>query len=282
MNVVEDVSVLVALSEKIKRDLNIKFDNLTEELQNESESTKTPINSDSILNEFKIKFELLQNALLESLKHTIGSIQKSNSEYISRGLSSVSTTIKQEVPTADDIISKLDISPFIDDAFSKLSKDIDNKLKDSLPDKELIVEELNLKFNRLNTNILHRLSNIGGGGSVNILDNDDVVYTKVSDITADSVLIFDSVKRKFVPQSMVDIINRIKVDLEMQYDRLIDSNANFTYIGEAAPGTATSDIKWRIKRVEELAGNDINIRWADGTSDLVKSWDNRQLYAYDI
>lgn len=60
---------------------------------------------------------------------------------------------------------------------------------------------------------------------------------------------------------------------------LDDVGAGVTYVGEADPGTATSDNAWRIKRITET-GPDIVIAWADGVATFVKVWDDRTSYTY--
>ena len=64
-----------------------------------------------------------------------------------------------------------------------------------------------------------------------------------------------------------------------QYDRLVDVEGDYTYVGEALPGTAQSTAEWRIKRIHE-SGEDINIIWADGTAEFEKAWDDRATYTY--
>ena len=94
-------------------------------------------------------------------------------------------------------------------------------------------------------------------------------------------MIFDSAKQKFVSEELNSILERLRVDLEVQYDRLVDVEGSFTYIGEADPGTATSSALWRIKRVYETnSEGDIEIIWANGSSDFDKVWDDRATYSY--
>ncbi len=55
------------------------------------------------------------------------------------------------------------------------------------------------------------------------------------------------------------------------------------YIGEAMPGTATSAAKWRIRLMEYDDGTTkppTGEIWADGTSNFVKVWDDRDSYSY--
>jgi hypothetical protein len=52
------------------------------------------------------------------------------------------------------------------------------------------------------------------------------------------------------------------------------TTANVTYIGEAVPGTATSDAGWRIQRVT-VSGTTTTIEWGGGGSKFDQIWDNR-------
>ena len=123
------------------------------------------------------------------------------------------------------------------------------------------------------------LSTLGGGGSYKILDNADVEYKQLSVVEEDSILIYDPTKKKFVVTNMSEVLQRLKVDVETQYNKLIDCESPYTYVGEAQPGTGTAEAKWRIKRIEEV-GHDYNILWAEGTADFTKIWDNRLTFTY--
>lgn len=126
-----------------------------------------------------------------------------------------------------------------------------------------------------------------GGGSVNILDNDDVVFSKPEQLANNDILIFQQDIQKFSAINIVDVINNIKVELEMQFDKLvdeqvIDENTTYTYIGEASPGSSKSNAVWRIKRVSEYANGSIEILWANDTANLDKIWNSRTTYSYDV
>jgi len=49
-------------------------------------------------------------------------------------------------------------------------------------------------------------------------------------------------------------------------------------VGEAAIGTATSDNKWRIKKIDSTSG--VVIQWAQGTAGFDYIWDNRASLTY--
>lgn len=62
---------------------------------------------------------------------------------------------------------------------------------------------------------------------------------------------------------------------------LVYSGTNVEYIGEAAPGTATSEVKWRIQKITYNAmGLPLTIKWANGSADFDKEFDERTSYAY--
>lgn len=62
----------------------------------------------------------------------------------------------------------------------------------------------------------------------------------------------------------------------------IQNNASgqVEYVGEAYPGTSTSEARWRIKKIEYNGENPSSVSWADGTSRFTKIWDNRASYSY--
>jgi len=64
------------------------------------------------------------------------------------------------------------------------------------------------------------------------------------------------------------------------YDKLIDDESPYIYIGEVEAGTNTSAPSWRIKRIDSTNDPDVDIRWADGTTDFTKTWDDRATYTY--
>jgi|TARA_R110000803_G_scaffold46198_17_gene97148 hypothetical protein len=169
---------------------------------------------------------------------------------------------KGETPPAPDYTEKFE------EALSKFNKTISKN-------QEEINKNVNSQIRKLN-------SLAGGGGSYKIVDNADVDKAAILNVVADAILIYDPVKKKFVAQDFLSIIDRLKADLEVQYDKLIDEDADnsFTYVGEAVPGTDKSATIWRIKRIYELAGGDLEILWANGTSSFDKTWDDRATYTY--
>ena len=58
------------------------------------------------------------------------------------------------------------------------------------------------------------------------------------------------------------------------------SGSNIEYIGEAQPGTAAADNRWRIKKLTYSGDNVVSMHWASGTEDFDKTWDDRATYTY--
>lgn len=120
---------------------------------------------------------------------------------------------------------------------------------------------------------------ISGGGSVRILDNDDVEFSPLSKVTENSILIFDSSKQKFVLKDLVEYIQTIQTGVDVQYNKIVETIGSFTYIGEAMPGSTEVSSVWRIRRIETV-GDIMYTLWADGTSDFIKSWSDKLTYTY--
>jgi len=145
-----------------------------------------------------------------------------------------------------------------------------------------IIKKLTLKVNNMITQLMTfgQASSSSGGGSTKLLDNDDVEFTKLSNVDNNAILIFDNTKKKFVAVDLFQIISNIQTEVEVQYNKLIDVEGNITYIGEADPGTPESTQKWRIKRVIENSG-DFAITWANGSAEFDKVWTDRLGYNYE-
>ena len=64
------------------------------------------------------------------------------------------------------------------------------------------------------------------------------------------------------------------------YDTEVDFDGSVLYVGEAAPGSATSAAAWRIKKLTEAVDGDLSGKYADGEATFTKIWDNRASYTY--
>jgi hypothetical protein len=108
----------------------------------------------------------------------------------------------------------------------------------------------------------------------------DVDSDLVINLQEDSILIYNATSNEFVAESFLQVLERLKAELEVQYDRLVDEEGTFTYIGEADPGTTQATALWRIKRVSEQPDGDLEILWANGSAAFDKIWTSRAVYTY--
>lgn len=149
-------------------------------------------------------------------------------------------------------------------------------------------DDFDLDFDQKTTDHLNE-------GTVNLYFSDHRVDARVADtsisalldvdsdlivnLEEDSILIYNSAGNHFVAESFLSILDRLRAELEVMYDKLVDEDGTITYIGEAEPGSSRSDNVWRIKRVEEI-NNDIEILWAEGSAAFDKNWENRKNYQF--
>lgn len=62
------------------------------------------------------------------------------------------------------------------------------------------------------------------------------------------------------------------------YTTRIVASGNYTYIGKALIGTATSAASWQVQRIDATSGT--VILWADGDADFDNVWDNYASLSY--
>lgn len=68
---------------------------------------------------------------------------------------------------------------------------------------------------------------------------------------------------------------------EVPYDKLVDFiDDDHAYIGECDPGGDEAAAVWRIRYVIFASDGDVSSKWANGTSDFDKIWNNRASYTY--
>jgi len=70
----------------------------------------------------------------------------------------------------------------------------------------------------------------------------------------------------------------LTLDGNLYTTRLDEASATITYVGVAAPGTATSAASWRIKRLDSTAG--LIVLYADADTNFDNIWDNRAALTY--
>jgi hypothetical protein len=90
----------------------------------------------------------------------------------------------------------------------------------------------------------------------------DPVSQKYLDVTTTNPLVTEAQERQLI--------------LEADYD----INNHPIYVGDALPGTTTSDANWRIKQITWVGNNATSILWADGNTKFDNVWDNRTLLTY--
>lgn len=194
-------------------------------------------------------------------------------------------------------VDRKEIDKYVNELFDSMHQQLDKKqieLNEALDVNQTNeLEEFKKKITKLVSDNIQKHKNMidakvssrdwassAGGGSVNILQMDDVEFKKRHQVEGDAILIFDETKQKFISESFNDIIERLQVGMEVQYDRLVDTEGDFIYIGEAVPGSARDAAVWRIKRVYEI-GDDIEIIWADNSASFDKVWNDSATYEYN-
>ena len=66
--------------------------------------------------------------------------------------------------------------------------------------------------------------------------------------------------------------------MAVQIDNAIDGVT--IYVGQAPIGSATSDAKWQIKRLDISGTSTVGVVYASGNNAYDKVWDNRTGYTY--
>lgn len=129
----------------------------------------------------------------------------------------------------------------------------------------------------------------GGGGEANtganvgtagegVYDSKSGVslrFRKLNSLTSALTISLDA------PNQKIDFnIDTDALSAAMAYKTEVDEvSASVTYVGIAAPGTATSAASWQIKKII-TTGADIEIVFADGNSNFDNVWDNRAGLSY--
>ena len=77
---------------------------------------------------------------------------------------------------------------------------------------------------------------------------------------------------------MTTFSSQVKRSLNVSaYKVLFDDTGDYTYIGNAVPGTLTSATLWQIRRITSADGS---VMWADGDIKFDNEWDERTGYGY--
>ena len=81
-----------------------------------------------------------------------------------------------------------------------------------------------------------------------------------------------------VPVSVAATLNT-SAQPDLVVEKIDQASATVTYIGQAAPGTATSAAGWRIQRMS-VSGTITTFEYADGDLSFNNIWDNRASLTY--
>lgn len=140
--------------------------------------------------------------------------------------------------------TKVEVPGFseLKDAISAVGEKIDNIKGFEIPEKLIYKDQLKVSVDR-----------IGGGGGA--IDTSSLATAAKQD----------------------DIIAALGGGVKI---KKIDEALPYTYIGEAAVGTATGAASWSIKRIDETSDPDIEILYA-GTGVYDQIWDNRVGLTYN-
>ena len=98
-----------------------------------------------------------------------------------------------------------------------------------------------------------------------------------------TVVIDDSTPVDVAVTGTVPVSVASTLDVEQQpslvVEKIDQASATVTYIGQAAPGTATSAASWRIQRMS-VSGTVTTLEYADGDLNFNNVWDNRAALTY--
>lgn len=81
-----------------------------------------------------------------------------------------------------------------------------------------------------------------------------------------------------VPVSVAATLNT-SAQPDLVVEKIDQASATVTYIGQAAPGAATSAASWRIQRMS-VSGTVTTMEYADGDLSFNNIWDNRASLSY--
>ncbi len=98
-------------------------------------------------------------------------------------------------------------------------------------------------------------------------DNRSVYYSMSGASSADSI-------------SGLETYIRTIMEEDSLTTKLIDTDGDYKYIGEAEAGASEASAVWRIKRIEFLSGDDVEIKWLNGSTAYENTWASRTSPSY--
>ncbi len=114
------------------------------------------------------------------------------------------------------------------------------------------------------------------GGAVGLTDA-ELRATPVDVLIDDSTPVSVAVDGT-VPVSVAATLNT-SAQPDLVVEKIDQASATVTYLGQAAPGTATSAASWRIQRMS-VSGTVTTMEYADGDLSYNNVWDNRASMSY--
>lgn len=118
---------------------------------------------------------------------------------------------------------------------------------------------------------------VSGGG----LTDAELRATPVD--VAGTISVDDSTPISVAVDGTVPVSVAATLDVETQpslvVEKIDQASATATYIGQAAPGTATSAASWRIQRMS-VSGTVTTLEYADGDLSFNNIWDSRASLTY--
>lgn len=79
--------------------------------------------------------------------------------------------------------------------------------------------------------------------------------------------------------SLADLILQLgSIDMA-DLTTLLDKDGDTTYVGKAAIGSLTNQAVWKIQRIIDLPGDDLEVKWAASAA-FSQIWDNRAGLSY--
>lgn len=198
----------------------------------------------------------------------------------------------EENKTVVDLAPKFDSTAEDTDVSKYLTKDMLVEIVEPKVDvnalfaqMEQMKQTFEAKIRSLDSQISQAVWGASGGGAARVSDLDDV-DVRTQTLVKDNVLFYDPIKRKWLPKTIeqlaTDLAPLIGGQMYTPYNRMIDETPQYIYIGESAPGVHVNQVGWRIKRIEQLAGGDMNVVWAAGSVDFGLVWDSRATYDYSV
>lgn len=122
------------------------------------------------------------------------------------------------------------------------------------------------------------IDNPAGAAAVNIQDGGNTITVDGTVAVSGSVSVTGPLTDAELRATPVPVSGTVTANPTGYITRLDEASSTITYVGQAAPGTATSSASWSIKRLDSTTG--LLVLYAAGTAAFSQIWDNRAALAY--